>query len=121
MAVTMANDIYRTLALRLRERRRRSGLTLEKLGEHAGITGAFVAHIEAGRKRPTLDTVAKLAQALGTTVSGLLQEEPHLNGNRVFVEQFTNCLIDLSIDQSQALIDLCRAAKRLAGPARKRR
>lgn len=39
-------------------------LTLAQLAEDAGVSRAMVQAIVAGRKSPTLDTVAKLANAL---------------------------------------------------------
>ncbi|HKO38869.1 MAG TPA: helix-turn-helix transcriptional regulator [Solirubrobacterales bacterium] len=46
---------------RLREQR---GLTQEQLGWAAGLHQTAVARIESGERRPTLDTVFKLAQGL---------------------------------------------------------
>jgi len=68
----MDRGIYTLLGRRVREERLRAKLTLDRLGEHAGISGAFVAHIEAGRKRATLKTVNKIAKALGLSISELL-------------------------------------------------
>jgi len=39
-------------------------LTLAQLAEEAGVSRGMVQAIVAGRKSPTLDTVAKLAKAL---------------------------------------------------------
>ncbi len=46
---------------RLRERR---GLTQEQLGWAAGIHQTAIARIEKGERKPTLDTVFKLAGGL---------------------------------------------------------
>jgi transcriptional regulator with XRE-family HTH domain len=46
---------------RLREQR---GLTQEQLGWAAGLHQTAVARIESGERRPTLDTVFKIAQGL---------------------------------------------------------
>lgn len=45
----------------LREAR---GLTQEQLSQHAYLSRAYVANIEAGRKRPSTKAVARIAGAL---------------------------------------------------------
>ena len=110
----MVDEIHRILSLRIREERRRAGYTLDELGERAGITGAFIAHIEAGRKRPTLGTLAKLAHALGSSASVLLQnnrEQARPDGP--YLDQFARCLREMTPRQKQALIALVRAGKDL--------
>lgn len=110
----MDGSVYRVLSLRLREHRRRAGLTLEQLGERAGITGPFVAHIEAGRKRPTLHTVAKLARALRTPIASLIEEDGGSDGSKNRLQEFSRCLAGLSDRQQRALLELLRAACALA-------
>ncbi len=112
----MAESIYRILALRVREERRRADLTLEELGERAGITGAFVAHIEAGRKRPTLDTLQKLADALGLPPSSLVASQPKSGKGQDghYMDQFARAIEGLSADQKDAVLTLLRAAADLA-------
>jgi transcriptional regulator with XRE-family HTH domain len=104
------HGIYRVLALRLREERRRAGLSLERLGEKAGVTGAFIAHIEAERKRPTLETLAKLAWALDLPVSELLSQA---DGAQADGLRLARLFQDLSAEQRRKLLDLARAARGL--------
>jgi transcriptional regulator with XRE-family HTH domain len=52
---------FATNVERIRERR---GLTQEQLGWAAGLHQTAVARIESGERRPTLDTIFKLAQGL---------------------------------------------------------
>jgi transcriptional regulator with XRE-family HTH domain len=112
----VADNIYRILALRVREERRRAGLTLEQLGERAGITGAFVAHIEAGRKRPTLDTVQKLAEALGLAPAALIADDSGDRGSdAAYVRQFARFIRPMKAAQKDALLKLMRAGADLAG------
>lgn len=110
----MAESIYRVLALRVREERRRAELTLEQLGERAGITGAFVAHIEAGRKRPTLNTIEKLAHALDTSVAALLaSQRDGVTADADHIHRFARCIAPLSRKQKDALLKLMRLGAEL--------
>jgi transcriptional regulator with XRE-family HTH domain len=53
------------------------GLTQSQLAERVGITQAFLAEIEKGRKRPSLDVLEKLCDALGCSADYLLGIPPN--------------------------------------------
>ena len=61
------------VAMRLRQFRRQRGLTQQALAEKARLSLGYVARLEIGRHDPKLSTLAKIAKALGMTVSELLQ------------------------------------------------
>src|SRR5215210_644533 len=56
---------------RVRELRRRRGLTLEELAELSGVSRAMISKLERGEKNPTLLVAANLAEGLGVTLSQL--------------------------------------------------
>lgn len=111
----MAKNIYRILGERVREERGRAGYTQEELGEKAGLTGAFVAHIERSTKHATLDAVEKIARAFGIPVTKLLKgavvagetkDEPYLN-------QFARLIRSKTPKQKKALLQVTRVASNL--------
>lgn len=53
--------------------RRSADLTQEELAHRAGIHATYVSQIERGLKSPTISTLQKLAKALGTKPSKILQ------------------------------------------------
>ncbi len=56
---------------KLREER---GLSQQALAEKAKVTDAYIAMLETGvRKNPTIDTLKRLAKALGVPVTALLE------------------------------------------------
>jgi transcriptional regulator with XRE-family HTH domain len=59
------------LGERVRELRRRRGLTLNALAEHSGVSRAMISKLERGEKNPTLVVAAKVAEGLGVTLSQL--------------------------------------------------
>ena len=63
------------LGTRVKELRRRRGLTLEELAERAGVSRAMISKVERGEKNPTLVVTAKVAEGLGVTLSELLRVE----------------------------------------------
>jgi XRE family aerobic/anaerobic benzoate catabolism transcriptional regulator len=68
------NDIRVRFGATLREWRGRRHLTQEQLAEASGLSYKFIGEVERGRGNPTLDTVARLADALDVSVSELMGE-----------------------------------------------
>ena len=60
------------LAQQLRNLRRRRKLTQESLAERAGMDRSYVSGIERGKHNVPLDTICRLAWALGIDVRDLL-------------------------------------------------
>jgi len=59
---------------KIRELRKEKGISSDKLGELVGLTGGAIRHIERGQRKLTLPLLEKIAQALGVSVSELLEE-----------------------------------------------
>jgi transcriptional regulator with XRE-family HTH domain len=57
---------------RLREWRKRRGLTLRALGELSGVHYVTLARLEAGRFDPQLSTILKLCKTLDITPNQLI-------------------------------------------------
>jgi len=73
------SESMRTLQERLAERvrtlRRRHGLSQHDLAERAGVSRSTVARVELGESNPDLDTLGKLATALGVSPRALFVAE----------------------------------------------
>lgn len=52
--------------------RKKAGMTQEDLGERLGVSGSFIAQYETNNRNPKLETLQRIAAALGTTVNRLL-------------------------------------------------
>ncbi|WP_439145185.1 helix-turn-helix domain-containing protein [Streptantibioticus silvisoli] len=63
------------LGARLRERRRRSGLTLEAAAARVSLSPAYLSRLETGRRQPSLPVLLGLSRAYLTTVADLLGEQ----------------------------------------------
>ena len=57
------------LAQRLKEARKQSGLSQEKLAEAIGVSGHAIYLFERGKNRPALDTLERIAQATGRDIA----------------------------------------------------
>lgn len=63
------------LGRRLRALRMAAGLTQAELARRTGIHRPNIARVEAGRHTPSLDTLARLASAIGVPTTSVLAEE----------------------------------------------
>ncbi|MGB9662081.1 MAG: helix-turn-helix domain-containing protein [Moorellaceae bacterium] len=68
----LLSDTENWIGERLKETRESLGLTQSGLAARAGVSPSLIGQIEAGKVRPSLKTVEKLAQALGVSPCSLL-------------------------------------------------
>lgn len=66
-----ASKHRRLLSDTVRETRKSARLSQEKLAEKAGLSTVFISRIERGVESPSVDSLVKIARALGTTVHDL--------------------------------------------------
>lgn len=71
-----ANESDREVGERIRSARLAQGMTQADLGKRTDIDQAIISKLERGKHQPRFDTVQRLAQGLGWTVSELLSEDP---------------------------------------------
>jgi transcriptional regulator with XRE-family HTH domain len=74
--------VYQQVGRRVREIRKRRGLTQSTLGERAGITPDYLGRIERGRGAATLETLGRIAAALSTPLRQLLDVEEIASASR---------------------------------------
>jgi transcriptional regulator with XRE-family HTH domain len=60
---------------RIRELRTRRGLVIEDLSRKSGLSKPYISQVETGKASPSLQTVQKLAQALGVPLTYLFVDE----------------------------------------------
>ena len=66
----MANEAQK-LGRNLKRIRKEKGISQGDIVRSLGMDRAFISNIENGKTNPTLATIAKLAKALGVSVSDL--------------------------------------------------
>lgn len=71
-APILHDEIVHRFAQRLRELRRSRGMTQKELAERANLTETYLSRLESAGSTPGIDLVARLADALGTTIHDLL-------------------------------------------------
>lgn len=76
MQAKTAPDIDLQVRRRLRELRVQRGMTLQEVGERAGIDVSTLSRLESGKRRLALDHLPRLARALSVSTDELLQAAP---------------------------------------------
>lgn len=59
--------------------RKSSGLTLKDLSAESQVSVSMLSEIERGNRQPTIDVACRIAKALGTSLSQLVDEKPSLS------------------------------------------
>jgi transcriptional regulator with XRE-family HTH domain len=89
--VILHRDIYREVGTQLRSVRLRRGLTLEQLAALSGLSAAYIGQVERSVKKPSLRTLAILAQALGVSPASLCPN--HAPTEKVVKEKSLDALV----------------------------
>lgn len=64
------------LGAELRDRRKTAGRTIASVAVDAGLSVPYIANLENSRGNPTIATLTRLAEALGTTLKVELEDQP---------------------------------------------
>lgn len=65
-------DLKKNMATNLRQLRAKSKLSQEKLSEMTGISQQFICNIETEKVNPSIETMLKIANALGVKLNDLV-------------------------------------------------
>lgn len=65
---------YKKLGQRIREYRMKINMTQEALAEAVGISAVFISQIETGNRKPSLETVFKIATTLNVPMDYLMKD-----------------------------------------------
>ena len=68
------SDIAKAVGQRIRNYRTQNGLSQEKLAELSGCHPTYIGQLERGEKNATLESVERIAAALGISLSKLFEK-----------------------------------------------
>ena len=72
---SMTDALRKELGARIKELRKAAGLTQEKLGEKADLNYKFIGELERGQVNVSLDSLIRIAEALGIKIEDLFSKE----------------------------------------------
>jgi transcriptional regulator with XRE-family HTH domain len=76
------DNVQIRFGLRLRQVRKRRGVSQEKLGDMAGLHRTYVSSIERGERNVSLVNIERLAMALGVDMAELMPETSERSSGR---------------------------------------
>lgn len=112
-------DIRLGLGAALKASRVRQQLTQEELAERSGLSYKFIGEIERGRGNPTVETLARLAEALGVGIATLFVE----TGPQQLAENYEISKRDLQVmrEALQSIDDITKAVSDRSYRSKRRR
>jgi len=110
----MPRNIYDIVGERIREERKKAGLTIEKLAELAQISSSFLAYIETKGRKASLQTIQKLAQALRIPVSRLFETVPGPEKDTIYAatQRFAQLIRDKTAHETAGILEVAKSAAR---------
>ena len=79
-------DKRKVLGARIRELRKRKGISQENLAELVGVEPPSICNIETGRNYPTFQTLEKIVNVLELTFSDVFKFEQHQEASDLLIE-----------------------------------
>jgi transcriptional regulator with XRE-family HTH domain len=70
----MKDSAIQRFAKNMKKLREAKGLSQGDIHRATGIDRAYISNLEAGKQNPTLETIAKIAEALGVSSDQLLKQ-----------------------------------------------
>ena len=64
IAVSKTSNIHQLIARNIRKQRELLGVSQEKIALTAGLNRAYIGYIERGERKPSVETLEKIAKAL---------------------------------------------------------
>ena len=103
---------FKIIGKRIQEFRTGCNMTQEQLAEATDLSVSYISYVETAKKKPSLSTIIKIADALDITVDMLLTE--NLPVSRADYQTEIDILMsDCSVLERQMLYELIRSAREI--------
>lgn len=99
------------LGARIKELRKRQGLTQEQLAEKVDLATRYISLIEVGRSSPSLDTIESIAKAFEVELKELFDFQ-HLDPEKVSPQDFEKSLGQIDDNSRRLLYRIARLMAR---------
>lgn len=107
------SDIAAMFGNRVRQLRQAQGISQEALALKAGISPAHLGQIERAVKKPTVDTIGKLAEALNIEAADLFLSKPAPSMTQSAIRNKIDALLSSMNDEEQKdVLHILRILKR---------
>lgn len=110
MAIMKSIINYKLVGTRISDWRKRLNITQDDLSFLTGISVPYISEIENGKKRPSLDIIVSISDALDVTVDELLSGNM-LSSMYDFQTDIDYLLSDCTSEERQFIYEMLRALK----------
>lgn len=105
-----ADPDYNLIARQIQKKRAEEGITQEELAERTGLAVPTISNIETRKKKPTLTSAFRIAQALNTTLGSLVDGDP---ASTPMEEAFIRLLSDCNDPEEHIIYAVAELLKKL--------
>lgn len=107
----MKNDLnYAAIGYRIRNARKKKGMTQEQLATHTDLTVPYISNIENNHTKLSLVTIASIANALETTVDNLMYDNLGVLHNS-YDADLKEIVDDCSEAERKVILDMVKQLK----------
>lgn len=96
------------VAEKITKLRTEKGISVNKLANMSGLSQGFVRQIELGEKKPTVESLSLICEALNITLTDFFKEEP-LDNKDYLIKTLNKNISSLTTIQIKALIEVAKA------------
>ena len=97
---------YKTIGQTIHTYRIMQNTTQEELSEEAEISTSFLSKIEMGSKKPSLDTLVRIAVSLGVSIDDLIFSNSAIDNYEVTKRMILNLLNDCSLNEQKLIYSM---------------
>jgi len=102
----------RLLGARIKELRKTKGLSQEKIAEIVGVDPKHISRIEVGKSYPSLDTLEKIAKALGMELKDFFEFAHNLKSPDNIIKDINRLIKGISEEKLRLILKIVRAIAR---------
>ncbi len=92
------------ISKRLKDIRKSKDISVYKLSQLSGVSETHIRDLERGDRNPSLDTIAKIAAAMGLSLPELLNETDKATYLNSKEQELVECFRKLPDDKADALL-----------------
>lgn len=100
----MKDGFYRKIGERISEIRKSKKFTQEELAWKTGLSRNFIALIEKGKKKPSIETLRKIAKVLEVEISAFFKEIEYPTPEEDVIIKKINSILKDSSEEEKKLI-----------------
>lgn len=97
---------YASIGKRIRKSREDKGITQEILGELCSLSTSYIGHIERGTRKPSLETLFKIAVILDVSLDWLVFDS--VDSTNITFSQISSILKTKSKDKVEVFMNVVR-------------